>query len=95
MIMDTFAALALATEPPCSSSLKSKPVKENQTIMNEIMWRHILTQALYQVVVCLIMLFLAPLMLGFPYALFAPTPLEEVTLVVKHDTVIFTTFVYL
>ena len=44
MIMDTFAALALATEPPNSEDLTSKPVKETQPILNEIMWRQILSQ---------------------------------------------------
>lgn len=45
MIMDTFAALALATEPPNAEDLTSKPVKESQPILNEIMWRQILSQA--------------------------------------------------
>jgi len=92
MIMDTFAALALATEPPSKNNLKSRPVKGNQTIMNEIMWRQILSQSIYQIVVLLIMLFLAPLMFGFSYHLFADQTPESV---LKHNTIVFTTFVYL
>jgi len=72
LIMDTFAALALATEPPSKNNLKSKPIKASQMIMSEIMWRQILSQSAYQLVVLLIMLFLAPLMFGFSYLLFAP-----------------------
>jgi len=96
LIMDTFAALALATEPPNADNLKSKPIKATQMIMSEIMWRQILTQCIYQFVVLLIMLFLAPLMFGFPYMLFSPSS-EDVKdgKVLKHDTIIFTTFVYL
>jgi P-type Ca2+ transporter type 2B len=95
LIMDTFAALALATEPPNANNLRSKPIKASQMIMSEIMWRQILTQSIYQLVVLLIMLFLAPLMFGFPYMLFNPSPDDEVTKVIMHNTVIFTTFIYL
>lgn len=96
LIMDTFAALALATEPPNAKNLKSKPIKASQMIMSEIMWRQVLTQSIYQLVVLLIMLFLAPLMFGFPYMLFNPSA-EDVKAgkVLMHDTVIFTTFIYL
>jgi len=92
LIMDTFAALALATEPPNAKNLKSKPIKANQMIMSEIMWRQILSQSIYQMVVLLIMLFLAPLMFGFSYLLFAPQNEEDV---LKHHTIIFNTFVLL
>eukprot|EP00178_Gracilaria_changii_P016482 TRINITY_DN4736_c0_g3_i1.p1 TRINITY_DN4736_c0_g3~~TRINITY_DN4736_c0_g3_i1.p1 ORF type:complete len:230 (-),score=43.14 TRINITY_DN4736_c0_g3_i1:33-692(-) len=94
--MDTFAALALATEPPNAKNLKSKPIKASQMIMSEIMWRQILTQCIYQLVVLLIMLFLAPLMFGFPYMLFKPSIEDKAAgKVIMHDTIIFTTFVYL
>lgn len=96
LIMDTFAALALATEPPNANNLKSRPIKASQMIMSEIMWRQILTQCIYQLVVLLIMLFLAPLMFGFPYMLFNPSVEDKAAgKVLMHDTVIFTTFVYL
>lgn len=96
LIMDTFAALALATEPPNAKNLKSKPIKASQMIMSEIMWRQILTQVIYQLVVLLIMLFLAPLMFGFPYMLFNPSVQDKADGKVQmHDTIIFTTFIYL
>ena len=72
LIMDTFAALALATEPPNSKNIKSRPVKGNQQIISKIMWRQILSQSLWQVVVLIILLFATPAMLGKTYPLFNP-----------------------
>jgi hypothetical protein len=39
MIMDTFAALALATERPHPSIIKSPPIKSHDRILTPIMWR--------------------------------------------------------
>ena len=40
--MDTFAALALATEPPHEGLLKDKPYNRNELIVTAIMWRNII-----------------------------------------------------
>lgn len=40
--MDTFGALALATEPPHESLLKRKPHGRNDYIISPIMMKHIL-----------------------------------------------------
>lgn len=40
--MDTFAALALATEPPKEDIMKGKPHTKNESIVNAVMWRNIL-----------------------------------------------------
>jgi P-type Ca2+ transporter type 2B len=42
LIMDTFAALALATEPPNDSILLRKPAHKSDAIVNSIMWRNII-----------------------------------------------------
>jgi len=39
LIMDTFAAIALGSERPHPSIIKTPPVKENETIMTVTMWR--------------------------------------------------------
>jgi len=39
LIMDTFAALALATERPHPSIIRTPPVKKGDLIMTRIMWR--------------------------------------------------------
>lgn len=41
LIMDTFAALALATEPPNEKLLDRKPESRLDKIVNAVMWRNI------------------------------------------------------
>jgi len=54
--MDTFAALALATEAPSESLLDREPHKRSTKIINSVMWRNIFSQTVYQVIVILITL---------------------------------------
>ncbi|CAI9769746.1 unnamed protein product [Fraxinus pennsylvanica] len=48
MIMDTFGALALATEPPHDGLMKRPPVGRNAHFITRVMWRNIIGQSLYQ-----------------------------------------------
>lgn len=57
LIMDTLAALALATEPPSEALLNRNPHKRNDKIINAIMWRNIVGHAIYQIAVLLTILF--------------------------------------
>jgi len=45
--MDTFAALALATEPPSEALLLDKPYARTDNIMTSVMMRNIIGQAIY------------------------------------------------
>ena len=56
LIMDTFAALALATEPP-GKEITGLPAKKSDMIVNAVMWRNILLQSLYQITWLLLLLF--------------------------------------
>jgi magnesium-transporting ATPase (P-type) len=47
LIMDTLAALALATEPPSEELLNDKPYTRNEKIVTPVMWRNIAGQGLY------------------------------------------------
>ncbi len=47
LIMDTFAALALATEAPSNSLLAREPTSKTELIVNAVMWRNIIGQAIY------------------------------------------------
>lgn len=38
LVMDVFAALALATEPPRTMTLKYRPVKDGDAVMKKVMW---------------------------------------------------------
>ena len=58
LIMDTFAALALATDPATPVLLDRKPDKKNAPLITVDMLKMILIQAVYQILVCLILHFL-------------------------------------
>jgi len=47
LIMDTFAALALATEPPIEEILLRKPYSKDAPIITNSMWRNILGHSIY------------------------------------------------
>ena len=57
LIMDTLAALALATEPPSKDLMDQMPYNRHELIVTPIMWRNIVGQALYQSTVLIIMMF--------------------------------------
>ena len=48
MIMDTFAALALATEPPNPKLLKKSTVKHSDSLLTLEIIKSIIGQAIYQ-----------------------------------------------
>ena len=58
LIMDTFAALALATEPPDHDILERKPQPSNESIVTEVMWRNVHGHAIYQMIVLILVLFI-------------------------------------
>lgn len=60
LIMDTFAALALATEPPSNELLKRKPYGKKDSIINAEMKRNVLGASIYEICWLLVLLFLGP-----------------------------------
>jgi len=67
MVMDTLAAVSLATEPPPPTELKKERIKKHDKIIIPVMWRTILGQALYQLLVMITLLYFAPLMFDKNY----------------------------
>ena len=67
LIMDTFAALALATEPPGFDVLTGKPYQRTELIVTPVMWRNIIGQGIYQATLLLILLFAGRDLLGISY----------------------------
>ena len=59
LIMDTFAALALATEPPADDILTRQPYNKDAPIMTEVMWRNVFGHAIYQIIVLVVVIFAA------------------------------------
>ena len=57
LIMDTMAALALATDPPSRKILDRKPDTKSAPLISTTMWKMIIGQAIYQLVITLILNF--------------------------------------
>ncbi|PFH53183.1 hypothetical protein AMATHDRAFT_138450 [Amanita thiersii Skay4041] len=66
IIMDTFAALALATDPATESLLDRKPDEKTAPLFSTDMYKMILCQSIYQIAITLIFHFLGLRILGFP-----------------------------
>jgi Ca2+ transporting ATPase len=104
LIMDTFAALALATEVPHPSIIKSPPVKKGDNILTPVVWRQIYGVSLYIVVVMSILMVFGKVMWDFDYKQTDPLFPDQAQLKegelpnydkMKHYTVLFNTYVFM
>ncbi|XP_030973907.1 putative calcium-transporting ATPase 13, plasma membrane-type [Quercus lobata] len=57
LIIDTLSALALATEKPTEELMTKPPVCRTEPLITNIMWRNLLAQALYQIIILLVLQF--------------------------------------
>ncbi|KAK3418400.1 hypothetical protein EUGRSUZ_H04361 [Eucalyptus grandis] len=57
LIMDTLGALALATEQPTNDLMLKPPVGRTEPLISGVMWRNLVSQALYQVIILLTLQF--------------------------------------
>lgn len=60
VIMDSFASLALATEPPTDELLTRPPTKKREHIVTQTMWNAICFQAICQFILLMAVLLLTP-----------------------------------
>ncbi|KAH6575095.1 calcium-translocating P-type ATPase, PMCA-type [Batrachochytrium salamandrivorans] len=60
LIMNTFAALALATDPPSADLLNRKPSNRAESIISPDMFKMIVGQVIYQITVCIVIYFKGP-----------------------------------
>ncbi|KAK4244157.1 hypothetical protein C7999DRAFT_17556 [Corynascus novoguineensis] len=93
LIMDTFAALALATDPPSASVLDRKPDKKSAPLINTRMMKMIIGQAICQLAITLVLNFAGASLLGYD----VNNALKHVR---EHEqerlrTLVFNTFVWL
>ncbi|RMD41721.1 hypothetical protein DV735_g3401, partial [Chaetothyriales sp. CBS 134920] len=65
LIMDTFAALALATDPPSPSVLHRRPEPKSAPLITLTMWKMIIGQSIYQLVVTLVLYFAGASILSY------------------------------
>lgn len=57
LFQDTLAALALATDPPTRRILNRHPEPKSSSLINAQMWKMIIGQSIYQMVVTLVLYF--------------------------------------
>ncbi|CAM1506425.1 Fc.00g060660.m01.CDS01 [Cosmosporella sp. VM-42] len=88
LIMDTLAALALATDPPQDSVLDRKPEVKGSSIISPTMWKMILGQSVYQLAITFLLYY------GSPKGIL---PLSDNRIPGKDEinTLVFNTFVWM
>lgn len=84
--MDTFAALALATDPPAPSVLDRKPDRKSAPLITTRMWKMIIGQAICQLAITFTLYFGGHKLLGYGFDKDSQRSL---------DTLVFNTFVWL
>ena len=87
LIMDTFAALALATDAPTEDILNRKPTPKRANLITTNMWKMITGQAVYQLVVTFVLYFAGSAILGYSKG----DSVRQTEL----DTMVFNTFVWM
>ncbi|KAL5113645.1 plasma membrane calcium [Pleosporales sp. CAS-2024a] len=87
LIMDTFAALALATDPPTDKILDRPPQGKDKPLITTTMWKQITGQNIYKLTVMFVLYFAGGDILGYDLS----DPNQQLEL----DTVIFNVFVWM
>ena len=95
LVMDILAAIAFATEHPHPEKLRPQRITKNDKIVTPLMQRAILSQAIYQFLVMIVLLYFGPAMFDIRYD-FYPLPDTRVgdlpTRRLQHQTFLFQTF---
>ncbi|XP_051003371.1 plasma membrane calcium-transporting ATPase 4 isoform X1 [Acomys russatus] len=89
LIMDTFASLALATEPPTDSLLRRRPYGRNKPLISRTMMKNILGHAMYQLSIIFFLVFAGEKIFDIDSGRKAPLHAPPS----QHYTIVFNTFV--
>jgi len=87
LIMDTFAALALATQKPSPDLLKRKPYGRNASLITPRMWRQVIGQSIFQLCVLFFVLY------GSQFISFLDIPSQPIDTTIR-STIVFNSFVF-
>ena len=90
LIMDTFASLALATEPPTMDLLSRKPYGRTKPLISRTMLKNIIGHAFYQLVIMLVMLFYGKTLFNLE-----ANSWDDADNPTIHGTILFNTFVWM
>lgn len=93
VIMDTLAALALATEPPVPALLERKPYARDAPLLSKQMAKQIIGHSVYQLVVCFLILYVPEMLPGDVDDDKLKSPASSVA--GQHFTILFNTFVWM
>ncbi|XP_036616598.1 plasma membrane calcium-transporting ATPase 4-like [Trichosurus vulpecula] len=89
LIMDTFASLALATEPPTEALLLRQPYGRDKPLISKTMMKNILGHAIYQLCIVFTLLFVGEKFFDIDSGRKAPLNAPPS----QHYTIVFNTFV--
>lgn len=92
LIMDSFASLALATEPPTASLLNRLPYKRNKPLLSQHMFKQIFFHGFYQLIVCFVILYEGDVIWNIPSGRNLPDGQKSESI---HYTMVFNTFVWM
>ncbi len=97
LIMDTFAALALASEKPHPSIIRTPPTKEGELVMTKLVWRQIYGVTLWNIIAMTTLTLFGKYMWGLEFSKNDEFYLADGTATEKCKmyTIIFETFVFL
>ncbi|GLA30692.1 calcium-translocating P-type ATPase [Aspergillus phoenicis ATCC 13157] len=87
LIMDTFAALALATDPPTPEILERPPTPRNASLFTVTMWKLMLGQSIYKLALCFTLYFAGDKILSLD--------MDNQSERLQLNTIIFNTFVWM
>ncbi|KAF4820243.1 Calcium-transporting ATPase 2 [Colletotrichum siamense] len=87
LIMDTFAALALATDPPTEKILDRPPQGKKKALITTNMWKMIIGQSVYQLIVTFVLYFGGGAILNYD--------LNDPDKKLELETIVFNTFVWM
>ncbi|BCR96668.1 putative calcium transporting ATPase (Pmc1) [Aspergillus luchuensis] len=87
LIMDTFAALALATDPPTPEILQRPPTPRNASLFTVTMWKLMLGQCIYKLALCFTLYFAGDRILSLD--------MDDHNERLQLNTIIFNTFVWM
>lgn len=95
--MDTFAAFALATEPPHSNVLEDAPWKEDVNVLKTEVWGQIIGMTVWNTLMMILIIVLGPTTSGLEYEFTdtASMGTDAGKAKAQHLTLIYNTFVFL
>lgn len=89
LIMDTFAALALATEMPSEDLLKRKPYGRTKPLISRTMMKNIIGNSMFQLVVIFVLVFAGDKIFDIDSGIYQPIGAKPT----EHFTIVFNAFV--